>query len=901
MVDVVGQLQRLQALVMKATAATTVESVARVLVEEGSSLLGARTGGLWLLAGDELQLADFRSPGEVSRYTRLPISHDAPLPACVRAREPIWIEDADDYARRFPASSSRTGVRVGCACLPLLTGGDVIGAAVFAFEEPRAFSEPEKVSLALLARQCAQAIERLRLIEAERTARLAAEQAADRMTRLQAAVARLSAARGQDEIARIVIDESIALLGATAAALWLRSGSEVNMVAQLGGTRTSVTATARLTLDDRGPLGGAMRTRTSVWLASRAAAAAGGYPINDARWDGIEALAFVPLVASDELVGALGMSFSQRRAFEARDREFVELFASHASQALVRAREDETERILAESSKAIAASLDPQVVLERLAELSVARLADFCSVDIEREGVLVRAVVTHAHPEHAALAARLRVLEPAPRNVLAAIMSQRPLLIAPITDWLIERSAYDAAHGQLLRDLAVRSAVTAPMMIGGRAVGAITWGSCTRLFDERDVELAERIAGGAAAALENARLYSAEAASARGLAKHQELVAALSSARTPLDVCQAAAQKGVEAIGALAAMIWLRSSDGKLKLTGAAAPPEWCAQWAVISADPAMPVNRVIASGEPLIVETPLEYEQKAAETFPHAVLAKRVNAFVTVPLTIGGVRCGAFTISFEGAHRFTREERESILAIARSCEQALERAQLYVTEATARREAEAVSRAKDTFVAMAGHALRNRISPMLTALEVMRLSGRREDVLEREIIERQAQELVALIDELLAVASGTALDTGIPRPRKFPKGSGLEPSRTSTRSLRVLVVEDNADMAFLLGNLLRTLGHDPLIAHDGPSALACAERDRPHLVLLDLGLPGMDGFELVRRLREQPSFGDVPVVAVTGYDQASDRARTREAGFVEHLVKPVDLEQLYAIVGRYS
>ena len=62
-----------------------------------------------------------------------------------------------------------------------------------------------------------------------------------------------------------------------------------------------------------------------------------------------------------------------------------------------------------------------------------------------------------------------------------------------------------------------------------------------------------------------------------------------------------------------------------------------------------------------------------------------------------------------------------------------------------------------------------------------------------------------------------------------------------------------------------------------------------------------MDGFELVRRLREQPAFAGVPVVALTGYDQASDRNRTREAGFVEHLVKPVDLEDLHAIVDRFS
>jgi len=263
-------------------------------------------------------------------------------------------------------------------------------------------------------------------------------------------------------------------------------------------------------------------------------------------------------------------------------------------------------------------------------------------------------------------------------------------------------------------------------------------------------------------------------------------------------------------------------------------------------------------------------------------------------------VRTGVFTVSFEGDHHFTKEEHAFIVAIVRSCEQALERAQLYVNEANARREAEAVIRAKDTFVAMAGHGLRNRIGPIVGALDVMKLSNV-DGGAELAIIERQVRELDGLIDELLAIARGTALDTGIPLPRKRAKGSGLEPVRTNRRSLRVLVVEDNVDMAAMLGNLLRKLGHEPLIAYDGPDALACAERDRPHLAFLDLGLPGMDGFELVRRLREQPAFAGVPVVALTGYDQASDRNRTREAGFVEHLVKPVDLEDLHAIVDRFS
>jgi CheY-like chemotaxis protein len=106
----------------------------------------------------------------------------------------------------------------------------------------------------------------------------------------------------------------------------------------------------------------------------------------------------------------------------------------------------------------------------------------------------------------------------------------------------------------------------------------------------------------------------------------------------------------------------------------------------------------------------------------------------------------------------------------------------------------------------------------------------------------------------------------------------------------RILIVDDNEDGAEMLQFALQGLGHSTRIAHDGPSALAAADEFRPHVALLDIGLPVMDGYELARRLRAR--FADRPLVllAVTGYSQAADRIRAREAGFDGHLVKPLDL-----------
>ncbi|HTR56420.1 MAG TPA: ATP-binding protein [Kofleriaceae bacterium] len=116
-------------------------------------------------------------------------------------------------------------------------------------------------------------------------------------------------------------------------------------------------------------------------------------------------------------------------------------------------------------------------------------------------------------------------------------------------------------------------------------------------------------------------------------------------------------------------------------------------------------------------------------------------------------------------------------------------------------------------------------------------------------------------------------------------------------RSLKVLVIDDNVDAAFTLGELLRVLGHQPTVVHDAPSALATASDEPPELALVDLGLPNIDGYELAERLRALPGLARTPFVAVTGYGQPSDRERTLQAGFSEHLVKPVGLEDLRALL----
>jgi CheY-like chemotaxis protein len=129
------------------------------------------------------------------------------------------------------------------------------------------------------------------------------------------------------------------------------------------------------------------------------------------------------------------------------------------------------------------------------------------------------------------------------------------------------------------------------------------------------------------------------------------------------------------------------------------------------------------------------------------------------------------------------------------------------------------------------------------------------------------------------------------------PEISAPVDGSTSAARRRFLVVDDNVDATVSQAELLRRLGHDVETAYNGSAALEKAQSFHPEIVLLDLGMPGMDGFEVARRLREMPEGRDVLLVAQTGWGQEEDRRRTKAAGFDAHLAKPVDVAALMRLI----
>jgi CheY-like chemotaxis protein len=129
------------------------------------------------------------------------------------------------------------------------------------------------------------------------------------------------------------------------------------------------------------------------------------------------------------------------------------------------------------------------------------------------------------------------------------------------------------------------------------------------------------------------------------------------------------------------------------------------------------------------------------------------------------------------------------------------------------------------------------------------------------------------------------------PRPEASPAAA------KSGQALRILLVDDNVDFVTSLALLLEESGHEVRIAHDAGAALEAAAALRPEIAFLDLGLPGISGYDLAQRLRESSAGSDTVLVALSGWGQPQDRARSKSVGFSRHLVKPVEFEQILSVL----
>jgi CheY-like chemotaxis protein len=165
-----------------------------------------------------------------------------------------------------------------------------------------------------------------------------------------------------------------------------------------------------------------------------------------------------------------------------------------------------------------------------------------------------------------------------------------------------------------------------------------------------------------------------------------------------------------------------------------------------------------------------------------------------------------------------------------------------------------------------------------------------------KKLVELHGGSIVARSE---GVGKGSEFTIRLPAA-KTPAVSKLQSSRsaeTANKKARILVVDDNVDTVRGLERLLKLIGHETARAHDGHEALQLARKFRPEFILLDIGLPGMDGYEVAARMRQEEWCKDAVIVAVSGYGQDEDRRRSTEAGFDHHLIKPIDHDALLSLI----
>ncbi len=570
------RMRRLQEGTAAMAGALTPAAVAGALVDRVAGAIGAASGVVALATdgtGERFRLArsSVVSSGLARRWAEF--APDAPfaLAAAIARREPVLVPSAAAMDEQFPLTAAEwraTGNR-SYAALPLVAGDAVLGAVGLAFREERSFSEEDVAFLQAMARQAAQALERTRLLEAERAARAVAERATERTALLQAVTAALSEALTPSDVAGVLLDNGVAALGAAAGTVGLLLGGDrtIRLVGWLGYDPRGPEGWERFPIDAPTPMTEALRTGQPVLLGS-AIEAARRYPTTGGQGRPAgEALACTPLVVEGRAVGVLALGFAERRSFSGEDVELLLALSRQGAQAMERARLFEAERRArdqAEAAEAIAlretgrlaalanlsrafteAGTDFAAAVETVARIT-AELTGDCAVvrlrsdDEEWAGI---DALHHPDPERRAIFATLAgERHGADEGFAAEVLAiGEPLLLADATA-ARDLSRANAGEWRRLAAAGVTGLLVVPLRARGRSLGTL---SLLRdrhgaPFGTDDVAFVQEVADRAGLAIDNARLYREARDAVR--ARDEFLSVAAHELRTPVTTVKGYAQ-----------------------------------------------------------------------------------------------------------------------------------------------------------------------------------------------------------------------------------------------------------------------------------------------------------------------------------------------------------------------
>lgn len=537
-----------------------------------------------------------------------------------------------------------------------------------------------------------------------------------------------------------------------------------------------------------------------------------------------------------------------------------------------------------DDSAALAVLVDFDSTLQKVASLAVPHFADWVSVDVlEDTGSLRRVAVAHVDPAKVQLAHDLhRRFPPDPSarpGVWNILRTGKPELVPEITDAMLVASVKDDELLGVVRELGLKSYIGVPLAVRGKPVGVLTFivAESGHGYDETDLAVAMDLAGRAAIAVENTQLYRELRDADR---RKDEFLAVLAhELRNPL----APIRNGLQ-------VLRLAGGGGEMVAEARSMMERQLAHM-VRLVDDLLDVSRITRN------KLDLRRERVALATVIHAAvetsrpLIKQSGHTFSVTLTPAPVYLDADPV------RLAQVISNLLTNAAKYTEPGGR-----ITLTAEQHGAEAVVRVKDNGLGIPVEA-QPGIFEMFS--QVDRNMERAQGGLGIGLT--LVRRLTEMHGGTVGVTSegpgrGSEFTVRIPILTEVQQGSGgrtTGPGAVAGAKRRILVVDDNRDAAESLGMMLTLMGNEVRTAHDGLAAVEAAEAYRPEMILLDIGLPRMNGYDACRHIRGQAWANGTVIVALTGWGQEEDRRRSQEAGFDDHLVKPVDVDDLTKLLSQ--
>jgi PAS domain S-box-containing protein len=564
-----------------------------------------------------------------------------------------------------------------------------------------------------------------------------------------------------------------------------------------------------------------------------------------------------------------------------RDGEFVHTrcFTRDVTQ---RRRSERTARFLADASSALAVITDFNSTLQKVASLAVPHFADWATVDlVETDGRLRRVSAAHVDPAKVELAHELHRRFPpeasAQQGVWNIVRTGQPEIIRQITDDLLVQTVQHPDCLQVVRELGLKSYIGVPLSVRGKTLGVLTFISAEsgHLYDETDLAVAKDLAERAAIAIQNAQLYQELRQADR---RKDEFLATLAhELRNPL----APIRNGIQV----------------LNLTGSKAST-------AVEARSMMErqVNQMVRLVDDLldvsrITRDKLELKRQRVE------LAAVIKNAVETSRPLIEHAGHEFSVTLPAAPVFLDGDP---IRLAQVFSNLLNNSAKYTEPGgQIRLIAETVANEVIVSVEDNGLGIPREAMPGLFQMfsQVDRNMERAQGglgiglTLVRRLVEMHGGTVEAYSE---GPGRGSKFVVRLPQMEQETADNPTEVSdgaRARTAKRRILIVDDNHDSAVSLGMMLKIMGNETRTAHDGLAAVEAASEFQPDIILLDIGLPKLNGYGACRRIREQPWSKGVTIVALTGWGQDEDRRRSAEAGFNHHLVKPVELAALQSLL----